>query len=300
MRKVLMFLLIIGVSVTSPLFACKDDVACDKCAKVSEHSWNPNNAFVTDKLQRFYSLDDQIKDAYLNSDLNLAKTLISEYLQLADVYRCNWNYGNAVHDANRYLGLISLSEGKIDEATSYLISAGKSTGSPQLNSFGPELDLANNLLKRGKTKEVLIYLNDVELFWELNDGRINKWIGEIENGNKPELNRFIFKQGFWSQVIIWVSALWPIFIVALFLLILRNKVHKKILFGTTSIATGYATMLIANFASQSIVTGVIKQLIQSGNDTLLILSIYAFTGAVYIIPIIAVYAVTRFFINKDV
>ena len=51
-----------------------------------------------------------------------------EFLELAAVYRCNWNYGNAIHDANRYLGLASLRAGKVDEAAKFLVLAGKSTG----------------------------------------------------------------------------------------------------------------------------------------------------------------------------
>lgn len=299
MRKVLMLFLIIGISVTSSLFACEDDVACDKCAKASEYTWNPNNEFATPQLDRFYALGDLIIDAYLNADFDQTKTLISEYLKLAHVYRCNWNYGNAIHDANRILGLISLNDGKIDEAAKYLISSGKSTGSPQLDSFGPELDLANELLKLGKTREVLIYLKDIELFWDLNDGRINKWVEEIESGGKPEISRFSFEQGFWAQLIIWVTALWPIFLVALFLLGLRNKVKKKWLFGLASIVAGYLTMLVVNLASQSMLAGVVSKLVQSGSDTLLIFSIYAFMSAGYIAPIAVVFAVSRLFINKD-
>jgi len=113
-------------------------------------SWNPENKFVTDRLKRFYALDDQIKAAYAANDSAGTGKLATEYLELANTYRCNWNYGNAVHDANRYLGLISLKKGDTDAAIVYLREAGKSTGSPQLDTFGPELDLANELLKLRK------------------------------------------------------------------------------------------------------------------------------------------------------
>jgi len=63
--------------------------------------------------------------------IDMALELGAEYLELANTYRCNWNYGNAVHDANRYLGLISLKKGDTDAAVVYLREAGKSTGSPQ-------------------------------------------------------------------------------------------------------------------------------------------------------------------------
>ncbi|MFY9315103.1 MAG: hypothetical protein WAO95_06035 [Burkholderiales bacterium] len=114
-----------------PLFACDATVTCDKCSE-SEMSWNPENSVVSDRLKRFYSLDDLISKAYAANDLPTATKLAAEYLELAAVYRCNWNYGNATHDANRYLGLMSIKNGNIDAAGQYLLKAGKSTGSPQL------------------------------------------------------------------------------------------------------------------------------------------------------------------------
>lgn len=300
MNKILTAVVIIGLLAINPLYACEDDVPCDKCAKSSEYSWNPSNKYVTSKLQRFYSLDDQITATFSAKDYDSAKGLISEYLELASIYRCNWNYGNAIHDANRILGLISVRNGEIDEAAAYLVKAGKSTGSPQLDSFGPELDLANELLKLGKTEEVLIYLNDIGSFWDMDDGRINKWVKEIENGGKPEINRFSFHQGFWTLLIFWVSALWPILVTAIFLFALRNKTQKKWLFGIAGIVSGYIAMLAVNWASTSMLTGIVSKLAQSGSDTMLMFLIYAFMSAGYIIPAVVVFAVSRLFVNRNV
>jgi hypothetical protein len=94
------------------------------------------------------------------------KSLAKEYLELALTYRCNWNYGNAAHDGNRYLGLVRLRNGNLEQAAAHLEVSGKTTGSPQLNSFGPDLDLADQLLKRGLIKPVEQYLVDINLFWK--------------------------------------------------------------------------------------------------------------------------------------
>ena len=109
---------------------------------------------------------------------------------MAEIYRCNWNYGNAIHEANRILGLISLDEMDIEAAASFLIEAGKSPGSPQLDTFGPELDLANELLKAGRSEAVIAYLNGIRQFWEGNEKRVDKWLLKIEKGEKPHLKRF--------------------------------------------------------------------------------------------------------------
>jgi len=226
--------------------------------------------------------------------------LASEYLELAHIYKCNWNYGNATHDANRILGLISISSGNVNEAAEYLLKSGKSTGSPQLDSFGPELDLANELLKLGKSNEVLSYLEDIGSFWEMDDGRIAKWTEDIKGGGRPELNRFSTFAGFWQLLIFWVSALWPILAAGLVLIALRKTIQRKWLFGAAAIVAGYISMFAVNWASTSMLSSVIAKMSQSGSDSALMLSIYAVLSAGYIVPLIVVFAVSRLFITRHV
>ena len=76
----------------------------------------------------------------------------------------NWNYGNVVHDAHVMQGLVLLAEGRPREAAAELVLAGSSKGSPQLNSFGPDLFLAWKLLT-AEGEAVLTYLRSVSAFW---------------------------------------------------------------------------------------------------------------------------------------
>jgi beta-lactamase regulating signal transducer with metallopeptidase domain len=77
----------------------------------------------------------------------------------------DWNYGNIIHGANQILGLAALRERRTTDAKSYLIAAGRSTGSPQLNTFGPDMVLAQELLDRGEKDVVIQYLNLTARFW---------------------------------------------------------------------------------------------------------------------------------------
>ncbi len=291
--------LVAGLIAAMPMFAYEDSVTCDKCAKWSELSWNPEDTYVSEQLSRFYFLEDKITAAYSASEFSPARILIKEYLELADIYRCNWNYGNAIHDANSILGLISLKEGNIDEAATYLIKAGKSPGSPQLDSFGPEMDLANELLKSGKTDEVKIYLKDVKTFWESGDRHIDNWLEQIDNGERPELNRFSEIAGFSQFLIFWLTSLWPVFTTAIFLIVLRNKIAKRILFGVTSIIAGYVSMFVLNWVVPTILINVSSKLTQSLNSTILMLAMYALIGAVYYIPILVVFGISRAFMARN-
>ena len=167
---------------------CMQSLQCGKCGDQSEFSWNPANSYISDNLAYFYRLAELIESEYQNENFNEAGKHAKQYLNLATAYRCNWNHGNAIHDANRYLGLISIKRKDIDKAAEYLLRASQTPGSMQIDAFGPELDLANQLLKHGKQEEVITYLKKVDVIWN-NNQQVAKWINKIEAGQKPTLQR---------------------------------------------------------------------------------------------------------------
>ncbi|MGZ8832486.1 MAG: RNA polymerase subunit sigma-24, partial [Thermoanaerobaculia bacterium] len=64
-----------------------------------------------------------------------------------------------------------------DRATSQheLLLAGRTPGSPQLNSFGPNMALANDLLRAGERETVFEYFDECERFWESGGKPIHRW-----------------------------------------------------------------------------------------------------------------------------
>ncbi len=280
-----------------PLLACDSTVECDKCARESEFSWNPNNRYVTPRLSRFYSVGDELTAAYKSNDFAKAKTLANEYAELASVYRCNWNYGNAIHDLNRVLGLISLSTGDIDTAAKYLEKAGKSTGSPQLNTFGPELDLANQLLQRGKVDAVKAYLKDIKSFWEMNNGQVDTWLAEIEKGGKPELDRFAGnKPSPLMLFLFWMATLWPVIASIGLLYIQRKRIVRKALFLIAAVLCGYAAMYVVNFAAGYVMQMALSRVEDVGQTTLFLLTYTPLIFAL-VLPVLAMLFLARFFYN---
>jgi hypothetical protein len=97
-------------------------------------------------------------------DLATAKQYADQWLQ-GNTDTKSWNYGNVVHDANQILGRVALREGDVAQAKRFLIEAGKTPGSPQLNSFGPRMTLARELLEKGEKAVVLDYVDLVAKFW---------------------------------------------------------------------------------------------------------------------------------------
>ena len=96
------------------------------------------------------------------------------------------NYGNAIQDANLVLGRLALRAGKIKAAEEYLIAAGKSPGSPQMDSFGPNLTLAKDLLDKGERETVLEYFMLCHRFWKMDRGRLEDWMQQVMDGMNPD------------------------------------------------------------------------------------------------------------------
>lgn len=135
--------------------------------------------------ERFYALDGAAKQSFVMGKIEDAHKYADELMMLTPKFKDNWNYGNAIQDANLVLGRIAVKEGNLNKAKQYLLDAGKSPGSPTMNSFGPNMSLAKDLLENQQQKVVLEYLELCRGFWKMNDGDIDKWEGEIKSGKIP-------------------------------------------------------------------------------------------------------------------
>ena len=154
-------------------------------------------------LQQFeiaYKLStDSGRDVLLHS---LAKTALAagkpqkakEYAQkMLSQSNTGWNYGNNIHFGNIILGKIALASDDLEEAKKHLIEAGKTPGSPQLNSFGPDMALAKELLQKGERDVVLEYLELCSKFWKSEKGRLNKWSVVIKDNKIPDFGPSLYR-----------------------------------------------------------------------------------------------------------
>jgi tetratricopeptide (TPR) repeat protein len=117
-------------------------------------------------------------------DLAEAEQRAQELLDLAERFKSDWNYGNAVHHGYLLRGQVALARGDVATAVAHLEEAGRTPGSPQLNSFGPNMHLAQALLSRGQADSVTAYLELCRKFWPT--GPIDRWIGDIRDGREPD------------------------------------------------------------------------------------------------------------------
>ena len=85
------------------------------------------------------------------------------------------------------LGRIAVIDGRIADAGRFLAEAGNTPGSPQLNSFGPNMTLARDLLQRGETVPVLAYFEQVRRFWKMGGERLDAWSAAVEAGRDAQV-----------------------------------------------------------------------------------------------------------------
>ena len=134
--------------------------------------------------ERGYALAPLAKAALKAGALDKASLYANELLTTAQ--SGDWNDGNAIHDGNMVRGLVALRSGNVEQAAKDLVEAGKTKGSPQLDSFGPNMTLASELLEKGQRDAVLEYLSLCKNFWKLGGDRLDSWIDVIKSGGKPD------------------------------------------------------------------------------------------------------------------
>lgn len=135
---------------------------------------------------RFDALPDA---ALLNAESGAperASALATELLRLAEKNAQRGNDGDAIHKGNLALGLIALHSGNVAEAKSRLLAAGRTTGSGTLDSFGPNMVLAKELLEKGERDVVVEYFDLCRKFWKMDRGKLAEWTHAVRAGSIPE------------------------------------------------------------------------------------------------------------------
>lgn len=141
----------------------------------------------TDGLQKFYLLSEIIRiyAAEKIAKANEAEERAENLLALSEQFKGDWNYGNAIHHGNLVLGRVKLIGGDRKGAKEFLKKAGQTPGSPQINSFGPNMMLAKELLAAGEKDAVLEYIDAVQKFWKNSEPILKDWKSAIAEGKTP-------------------------------------------------------------------------------------------------------------------
>ena len=90
------------------------------------------------------------------------------------------------HRALQVLGRIALKKGSASLADEFLLESARTPASPTMTTFGPEFDLARELVERGERDAVIQYLELCRSFWDKKGPILDRWEAEIRAGRTPE------------------------------------------------------------------------------------------------------------------
>lgn len=139
----------------------------------------------TSESERYYLLGDAAKSSFNAKKYDKARNYANELLALSQKDKNNCNYGNAIYDGHMVLGRIELLNGNKEVAVNHLFEAAKTPGSPTLNTFGPNMSLAKDLLDQDQRKPVIVFLIQCKIFW-YDHKQVEDWIKEIQEGKIPD------------------------------------------------------------------------------------------------------------------
>lgn len=111
-------------------------------------------------------------------------------------YPTDWNYGNAVSQVHTTLGRLALKRGDFELAKRELALAGTSPGSPQMDTFGPNLTLARDLLASGDPgarAAVLAHFDAIEKFWRMDRSALRVWREDVRAGREPNFGTALLR-----------------------------------------------------------------------------------------------------------
>ncbi len=146
-------------------------------------------AKVTKLLMLIDKLPKLAKSAFDAGEFEHRRNYAAELLEKAvstEVPEFFRNDGNALHHGNLILGRVALRSGDVEQAKRRLVAAAKVSGSPQLDSFGPNMSLALELLEQGERDVVLEYFKRCGSFWKMGTDRLQEWTSQVQQGVIPD------------------------------------------------------------------------------------------------------------------
>ena len=143
----------------------------------------------TNDFQRFLCLDRAAKMSLAVGRTEDARKFATDALVMDDKYSRGdptMANGDITHDANLVLGRLALDDDRLNDAKRRLLAAGATKGSPVLNTFGPNMSLASDLLAKGEQETVLQYFELCRKFWTMGSEKLDEWSKDIHAGRTPD------------------------------------------------------------------------------------------------------------------
>jgi hypothetical protein len=172
----------------SKVAAFKEDRAAEarKALTKFEESYKLNQK----SYKTTYYLRVLARTAFAAEEWKKAENYAKELLAITEKsgYRDRW-YGDAIYDGNLVLGRLALHQSDINAAKTYLLAAGKTGGSTYLNTEGPDMSLAGELLEVGERETVLAFFEECAVFWKTD--KLDTWKAIILANETPSFGSHV-------------------------------------------------------------------------------------------------------------
>ncbi|MDQ6675765.1 MAG: hypothetical protein M3Z09_00545, partial [Acidobacteriota bacterium] len=159
----------------------------------------------SDRTKRFVYLPSAAKAALEAGDNTKAEAYAIEGLKLADAVaerhmryhtpRPKAGTGKADYYCNFVLGRLAILRGDVRLAEKYSLLSGQTAGDAVLNSYGPNLSLALEILKKGDAssrQSILSFLDEIRSFWKITPQVIDEWVADIQAGTLPDFKQQLY------------------------------------------------------------------------------------------------------------
>lgn len=146
---------------------------------------------VASKVGKDFLLSDLGQTAFEANQISKARQYAEAMLKITHGGSA---FGDRIHHGHLILGRIALQEGNVEEAKNRLIAAGTTPGAPNLNSFGPNMALAKELLEKGERDVVKKYFFLCSRFWdsERAQAKMSQWAAQIAEGKIPDFRAHLY------------------------------------------------------------------------------------------------------------
>ena len=168
----------------SPLTSAQEQVLKADAVERADKAVKAIMAATTDEEFLYYAPQAAI-GAFRLENYTLAAELAQKSLSLLESREKSWNTGNVIHYSYTVLGLLAVRRDEIDEALNDLRLAGATPGSPQLNTFGPTMELAKALAKVNEFAGALEYVQQCRVFWKMGTDWLDVWERKLKHGEVP-------------------------------------------------------------------------------------------------------------------
>lgn len=155
----------------------------DRLNRQAAKAWGLTEAELRHELDE----SQRAQDALAAGDLDEADTLATALMaKVAD--KAPFHGSHDEYEAHLILGHVCLHRGDVDAAERHLLAAARiDDPDPALRTFGPDMSLAQALLRHGRTHAVIEYLDLCSALWKMwSFGRLKRWRTEVQEGRMPD------------------------------------------------------------------------------------------------------------------